>query len=205
MPSVSLTDAGCNIINYTINGINVVVTAMLGVIMIARLHAMYQRSRRMLIFLVVIFLAVNIACGVLAAMALKDVVGADHGPKGDISSTVTDGPGVLLFPMETGWPRWGICKVDGWADGHEFSIDGLAEVVGYYVDGCTKTGGPTYWYYFVDEWAKGAVKDLLYTVWHGALQRDEVETRAKCTEFRDPGLDKRICDVQHTSDHLVFH
>ncbi|KAG1887195.1 hypothetical protein F4604DRAFT_1675206 [Suillus subluteus] len=41
--------------------------------------------------------------------------------------------------------------------------DGLAEVVGYYVDGCTKTSGPTYWYYFVDRWAEGAVKDLLYT------------------------------------------
>ncbi|KAG1853659.1 hypothetical protein F4604DRAFT_1686248 [Suillus subluteus] len=65
--------------------------------------------------------------------------------------------------METGGPRWGICKVDGWADGHEFSIDGSAEVVGYYVDGCTKTSGPTYWYYFVDGWAEGAVKDLLYT------------------------------------------
>ena len=51
---------------------------------------------------------------------------------------MTGGPGVLLFPMEMGGPRWGICKVDGWADGREFSIDGSAEVVGYYVDGCTK-------------------------------------------------------------------
>ena len=47
---------------------------MMQVIMIARLHAMYQRSRRMLIFLVIIFLAVNIACGVIAAIALKDAV-----------------------------------------------------------------------------------------------------------------------------------
>jgi predicted RND superfamily exporter protein len=39
--------------------------------MIAQLHAMYQRSRMILIFLVVIFLAVNIACGVIAAIALK--------------------------------------------------------------------------------------------------------------------------------------
>ncbi|KAG1809356.1 uncharacterized protein BJ212DRAFT_1484476 [Suillus subaureus] len=46
--------------------------AILGVIMIARLHAMYQRSRMMLTFLVIIFLAVNIACGVIAAVALKD-------------------------------------------------------------------------------------------------------------------------------------
>jgi hypothetical protein len=44
---------------------------MLQVIMIARLHAMYQGSRTMLTFLVIIFLAVNIACVVLAAIALK--------------------------------------------------------------------------------------------------------------------------------------
>jgi hypothetical protein len=47
---------------------------MLQVIMIARLHAMYQGSRTMLIFLVIIFLAVNIACAVLAAIGLKNVV-----------------------------------------------------------------------------------------------------------------------------------
>jgi hypothetical protein len=47
---------------------------MLQVIMIARLHAMYQGSRTMLVFLVIIFLAVNIACVVLAAIALKIVV-----------------------------------------------------------------------------------------------------------------------------------
>ncbi|KAG2341275.1 hypothetical protein BDR05DRAFT_965780 [Suillus weaverae] len=60
-----------NIVNYALNGTNVVVAAMLGVIMIARLHAMYQRSRIMLIFLLIIFLAVNIACGVIAAIVLK--------------------------------------------------------------------------------------------------------------------------------------
>ncbi|KAG2029462.1 hypothetical protein BDR03DRAFT_694848 [Suillus americanus] len=50
------------------------VAAMLGVIMIARLHAMYQRSRTMLIFLVVIFLVVNIACLVIAAIGLEHLV-----------------------------------------------------------------------------------------------------------------------------------
>ena len=44
---------------------------MLQVIMIARLHAMYQGSRTMLIFLAVIFLAVNITCVVLVAIAVK--------------------------------------------------------------------------------------------------------------------------------------
>ncbi|KAG1817880.1 hypothetical protein EV424DRAFT_1540232 [Suillus variegatus] len=59
---------------YTVNVINLVVAAMLGVIMIARLHAMYQGSRKMLIFLVIIFLAVNITCGVISAIGLKYVV-----------------------------------------------------------------------------------------------------------------------------------
>jgi hypothetical protein len=45
------------------------------VIMIAQLHAMYQRSRMILIFLVIIFLAVNIACGVIVATSLKRIVG----------------------------------------------------------------------------------------------------------------------------------
>jgi len=43
--------------------------------MIARLHVMYERSRLMLIFLVIAFLAVNIACGVITAIGLKNVVG----------------------------------------------------------------------------------------------------------------------------------
>ncbi|KAG2337479.1 hypothetical protein BDR05DRAFT_952623 [Suillus weaverae] len=74
MPSVSLTDAGCNIMYYTTNGTNVVVVAMLGVITIARLRAMYQRSRNMLVFLVIIFLAVIIASGVITIIGLKDIV-----------------------------------------------------------------------------------------------------------------------------------
>ncbi|KAG1794660.1 uncharacterized protein HD556DRAFT_1442854 [Suillus plorans] len=62
---------------YVVNAISVALGAMLGVIMIARLHAMYQGSRAMLMFLVIIFLAVNIACGVIAAMALNDTVAAE--------------------------------------------------------------------------------------------------------------------------------
>lgn len=40
---------------------------MLGVIIIARLHAMY-RSRKMLIFLVIVFMAVTIACGLVTGI-----------------------------------------------------------------------------------------------------------------------------------------
>ncbi|KAG2362653.1 hypothetical protein BDR07DRAFT_1406545 [Suillus spraguei] len=45
-----------------------IIDVILGVIMIARLHAMYQRSRKMLIFLVVVFLAIRIASVVMVAI-----------------------------------------------------------------------------------------------------------------------------------------
>jgi hypothetical protein len=45
------------------------------VIMTTRLYAMYQGSRKMLVFLVVILLAINIACGALTAISLKYVEG----------------------------------------------------------------------------------------------------------------------------------
>ncbi|KAG2107479.1 uncharacterized protein F5147DRAFT_802675 [Suillus discolor] len=46
-----------------------VVFAMLWAIIIARLHAMYQRDRKILIFLVVIFLAINTFAGATAVMS----------------------------------------------------------------------------------------------------------------------------------------
>ncbi|KAG2104662.1 uncharacterized protein F5147DRAFT_261829 [Suillus discolor] len=77
MASVSLTDAVSTIANHAVNGTNVALTAMLGVIMISRLHAMYEGSRAMLMFLVIIFLAVNIACAVIMVIALKYLVGGE--------------------------------------------------------------------------------------------------------------------------------
>ncbi|KAG1804814.1 uncharacterized protein HD556DRAFT_1436981 [Suillus plorans] len=58
----------CHSLNSTLNWMTVTVNTMLGVIMITRLHAMYQRSRKILIFLVVIFVASTIACGVVTAI-----------------------------------------------------------------------------------------------------------------------------------------
>ncbi|KAG2086605.1 uncharacterized protein F5147DRAFT_76766 [Suillus discolor] len=72
MPMVSLTDAVSDITKYAISGTNVVVPVMLGVIIIARLYSMYQGSRAMLIFLVIVFLTVTITCGVNVAIMLKD-------------------------------------------------------------------------------------------------------------------------------------
>jgi predicted RND superfamily exporter protein len=48
------------------------------VIIITRLHAMYQQSRRMLIFLVVVFLAVTVCCGSLLGKAASQVLGGKH-------------------------------------------------------------------------------------------------------------------------------
>lgn len=76
-PSVSVSDAACNIMFSARSWITVIVAAMLGAIMIARLYAMYHGSRKMLTFLVVIFLAVIISCGVIAAIILKHVVGEE--------------------------------------------------------------------------------------------------------------------------------
>ncbi|KIK33628.1 hypothetical protein CY34DRAFT_813497 [Suillus luteus UH-Slu-Lm8-n1] len=47
-----------------------VVDVILGVILIARLHAMYQRSRKVLIILVVTFLAVRIANAVMVILIM---------------------------------------------------------------------------------------------------------------------------------------
>ncbi|KAG2335415.1 hypothetical protein BDR05DRAFT_971681 [Suillus weaverae] len=54
-----------------------IVNAIVGVIMIARLHAMYQRSRKVLIFLVVIFVVIRIANAVMVAIITMQIVGEE--------------------------------------------------------------------------------------------------------------------------------
>lgn len=77
LPAVSVADAGCNILFLALNWINVVITALLGIIMIVRLHAMYQRSRKMLIFLVAIFLGLTIACVGITASGTSHTIGEE--------------------------------------------------------------------------------------------------------------------------------
>ncbi|KAG2086536.1 uncharacterized protein F5147DRAFT_76854 [Suillus discolor] len=76
-PFVSLTDIVSNITYCIQNGMGVVLYAMLGIIMITRLHVMYQGSRKMLILLVIIFLTVTITCGVVITIALEHIVGEE--------------------------------------------------------------------------------------------------------------------------------
>ncbi|KAG2149108.1 uncharacterized protein EDB93DRAFT_1250037 [Suillus bovinus] len=61
----------------THNWMGVVVFAMLWVIIITRLHAMYQGSRKILIFLIVTFLAVNIFDGVVAVIVMMHTSGEE--------------------------------------------------------------------------------------------------------------------------------
>ncbi|KAG2340987.1 hypothetical protein BDR05DRAFT_950077 [Suillus weaverae] len=77
LPTVSMTDEGCNVMYLTLNWMGVLTNAMLGAIMITRLYAMYQQSRNMLIFLIVFFTAVTIACGVMVGMVNKHTVGGE--------------------------------------------------------------------------------------------------------------------------------
>ncbi|KAG2124115.1 hypothetical protein BD769DRAFT_1640718 [Suillus cothurnatus] len=62
---------------HALNWIRVVIEPLLGVIMIARLHAMYQRSRKVLIFVVVILLAITIANVVIAAIIATRTTGEE--------------------------------------------------------------------------------------------------------------------------------
>ncbi|KAG1742063.1 hypothetical protein EDD22DRAFT_958968 [Suillus occidentalis] len=87
---------------------------MLQVIMIARLHAMYQGSRTMLLFLVIIFLAVNIACVVLAAIGVKYMVAEEtilsgvhmcgYSYEGDVLLLVS-----MVWMLNTVWEVLALC------------------------------------------------------------------------------------------------
>ncbi|KAG2135105.1 hypothetical protein DEU56DRAFT_981191 [Suillus clintonianus] len=67
----------------------VVAFPMLCVIMIARLHAMYQRSARILIFLVVVCFAINIFDGVATAMTTRDISSEELILSGTYACTVS--------------------------------------------------------------------------------------------------------------------
>ncbi|KAG1790890.1 uncharacterized protein HD556DRAFT_1387836 [Suillus plorans] len=76
LPSFSVTDAGTTY--YLVQWwIPVIVNAMLGVIMIARLNAMYQRSLKMFTFLVLTFLAKTIASGLISVLDSGHISGEE--------------------------------------------------------------------------------------------------------------------------------
>ncbi|KAG2138262.1 hypothetical protein BD769DRAFT_257883 [Suillus cothurnatus] len=78
IPTISMTDVVSLITYDALNCMSDIARAMLGVIMIARLHAMYQRSRKVLIFIVVIFLATKIADAVILAILTMQISGVEY-------------------------------------------------------------------------------------------------------------------------------
>ncbi|KAG2033194.1 hypothetical protein BDR03DRAFT_968213 [Suillus americanus] len=78
VPTVSTTDAVSLIVNNTLTWMEQVVNVLLGVIMITRLYAMYQRSRKMLICLVVIFVSIRIADTVMMAIITMQASGEEY-------------------------------------------------------------------------------------------------------------------------------
>ncbi|KAG2149120.1 uncharacterized protein EDB93DRAFT_1103678 [Suillus bovinus] len=73
-----LADRYSRIIYFIWNWIGVLVFAMLWVIIITRLHAMYQGSRKILIFLIATFLAVNVFDGVVAIIITMHTSGEEY-------------------------------------------------------------------------------------------------------------------------------
>ncbi|KAG1853491.1 hypothetical protein DFJ58DRAFT_394525 [Suillus subalutaceus] len=89
VPTILTTDAVSLIMYDAVDWMGDVVDAILGVIMIARLHAMYQRSRKVLIFLVVIFLASRIASAVMLAIQMMQISGEEYILSGTYQCTIS--------------------------------------------------------------------------------------------------------------------
>ncbi|KAG1784980.1 uncharacterized protein HD556DRAFT_1461039 [Suillus plorans] len=79
-----------------------VASIMLWVIIITRLYAMYQRSRKILIFLIVTFLAVNIFDKVVTVMITMQVSGEEFILSGTYQCEV-DYPENILLLMSASW------------------------------------------------------------------------------------------------------
>ncbi|KAG1756433.1 uncharacterized protein EDB91DRAFT_15328 [Suillus paluster] len=79
VPTIPVTDVVSFVMLLAQDWTNVIVNIILGVrvIMIARLYAMYQQSRKMLVLLVVIFLAINITNVVIAAIPMRHISGEE--------------------------------------------------------------------------------------------------------------------------------
>ncbi|KAG1733574.1 uncharacterized protein EDB91DRAFT_1251240 [Suillus paluster] len=98
--STNLVDGCSGILYSALNWINVITAVVLNVIMIARLYAMYQGSRKMLIFLIVSFLAINIACIVMTAIGLKYIGSEEYVLSGAYMCAYTEaGDAALLSRM----------------------------------------------------------------------------------------------------------
>ncbi|KAG1720654.1 uncharacterized protein EDB91DRAFT_1351627 [Suillus paluster] len=78
IPTIPLTDVLGLIVYLIKNWTNNTINVILDVIMITRLHAMYQRSRKVLILLGVVFLIVNIAIIVISAIITNRTISGEE-------------------------------------------------------------------------------------------------------------------------------
>ncbi|KAG2051448.1 hypothetical protein BDR06DRAFT_1022668 [Suillus hirtellus] len=76
-PTISMTDTVSLIVSIIQNWINVVATVIIGVIMVVRLRAVYRGSRKVMIFLIITFLAVIIIYCVFAVIATSHLSGEE--------------------------------------------------------------------------------------------------------------------------------
>jgi len=77
VPTISLTDTECFIMYAVQDWMGVLAFAMLWVIIITRLHAMYQGSRKILILLIITCLVVNVFDGVMAVITMMHTWGEE--------------------------------------------------------------------------------------------------------------------------------
>lgn len=98
--TISVTDLGCFILYSILNLTNIVAAVILGVIMITRLHAMYQRSKMVLIVLIAVFLPVNIFDIVVVVLSLQKTSGEEVILSGTYECSISaEGDILLLDPI----------------------------------------------------------------------------------------------------------
>ncbi|KAG2033408.1 hypothetical protein BDR03DRAFT_967741 [Suillus americanus] len=111
---ILVTDTSCQIMFVALYWIGAVVITMLEVIVVTRLHAMYQRSRKVLIILIVAFLAVAVTNIVVAAITTKHHSGEELILSGTYRCVVEfEGDVVLLgsiyWILGTAWEVLTLC------------------------------------------------------------------------------------------------
>ncbi|KAG0696689.1 hypothetical protein DFH29DRAFT_192377 [Suillus ampliporus] len=114
VPTISVSDAVSHIVYLTHNWMSVVVDAILGAIIITRIHAMYQRSRKVLILLIVVFLFSHLLVVVMAAISTSNISGEELILSNTYQCDITfDGDVLLLYGipwiLTTVWEVLALC------------------------------------------------------------------------------------------------
>jgi hypothetical protein len=97
LPTILLTDTECFISYLVRNWIGVLVFALLWAIIIVRLYAMYQRSRTILIFLIVASLAVNIFNAVAVVLTTTQSSGEELVLSGTYQCSISSGDNIITL------------------------------------------------------------------------------------------------------------